>query len=196
MSLAYHARNAASAERARRRIQREGYNMKGDKLWSDSEKQIVLQLSPDYDEICKLIPQRKRRSIRQMASILGVAGEKHIFTAAEISKLRRLYSKAPWREILEAFPFSNRERLRCVAKYHGFTRPRKKFKPTGNQPIDALLEKCAAANMSLVDLDKECRTRNYFRHGNWRSSPPNYTRFVRAIELLDGQLRAEWLPEQ
>jgi hypothetical protein len=195
MSLAYYARNAATAERNRRRIQREGMTMNGHKLWTDEDKEIVRQLSPNYDEICKRIPSRDRRSIRHMASVLGVAQEKHIFTGAEISKLRRLYSKASWEEILEAFPFSNKERLKGVAKYHGFSRPRRKFKPTGNQPIDALLEKCAAANISLPELDKECRTKRYFQQQNWRTRPPNYTRIVRAIKLLDGDLKAEWPPE-
>ncbi|KAA1176464.1 hypothetical protein FP026_27880 [Rhizobium tropici] len=192
MSLAYYARNAATAERNRRRMRREGVTMNGYKLWTEEEKEIVRRLSPDYDAICKLIPSRKRRSIQHMASAMGVAGEKHLYTAAEISKLRRLYSTATWQEILEAFPFSDKERLKGVAKYHGFRRPRKKFKLTGDQPIDALLEKCAAANLSLVDLDKECRTKNYFRHCNWRSKPPNYTRIVKAIKLLEGQMRAEW----
>ncbi len=196
MSLAYYARNATTAERNRRRMRREGVTMNGHKLWTDEEKEIVRRLSPDYDAICKLIPSRKRRSIQHMASYMGVAGQHHLFTAAEISKLRRLYSTVSWEEILQAFPFSDKERLAGVAKYHGFRRPRKKYKPTGDQPIDALLEKCAEANMSLVDLDKECRTKNYFRHENWRSCPPNYTRIVKAIKLLEGQLKAEWLPEE
>ncbi len=196
MSLAYHSRNAATAERNRRRIRREGVTMNGHKIWTDEERELIRQLSPNYDELCKLMPSRKRISIRKLASALGVANEKHIFTSAEISKLRRLYPKASWEEILAAFPFSNKSRLKCVASYYGFRRPKKKYKPTGDQPIDALLEKCAAANMSLSDLDKECRTKNYFSHENWRSAPPNYTRIVKAIKLLEGNLKAEWTVEE
>jgi len=196
MSLTYSARNAATAERNRRRMQREGVTMNGDKLWTDEEKEIVLRLSPDYDEISRLIPHRKRRSIRHIASTLGVARKKHVFTAAEISKLRRMFSTASWPELMEAFPFSTKDRLENVAHYYGFHRPKRKYKPTGNQPIDALLEKCAAANLTLADLDKECRTKNYFTKQNWRAARPNYSRFVKAIELFEGRLKAEWTAEE
>lgn len=192
MFLAYYARNAASAERTRRRIKREGHNMNGDKLWTEEEEKIVLQLAPDYDAICKLIPDRNRRSIRQKASDLGVAKEKHIFTGAEIGKLRRMYPRATWEEMLKAFPFSTQSRLKCVASYYGFRRARKPYKETGNIPIDELLKKCQHANMTLVELDLECRTKRYFTQENWRYRRPNYNRIVKAIELLEGRLSVEW----
>jgi hypothetical protein len=166
--------------------------MNGHKLYTDAEKEIIRRLSPDYDAICKLIPDRDRESIRSMASRLSVTRGKHVFTAAEISRLRRLYPRSPWEELLAAFPSLTRSQLKNAAKYHGFHRVRKPYKSTGNSPLDQLLERLQAANMHLSDLDKEFRTKGYFRNQNWRYQPPNYNRFVKAIELLEGKLTIKW----
>ncbi|MGO7375637.1 hypothetical protein [Rhizobium ruizarguesonis] len=118
MSLSYHARNAASAVRARKRIRKEGFNMRGDKLWSKDEIEIVRHLAPDYDAICKLIPDRTRKAIRVQASVLGKAHKRHCWTGAQAALLRKLYPDASRERLCESFPDvswnASRDPLRIV----------------------------------------------------------------------------------
>ncbi len=196
MSLAYYARNAASAERMRRRIQREGFTMTGQKLWTEEERAIITKIGPDFDAIRKKLPHRTRIAIANQCRKMGLKQKhQHVWTAAEISKLRRLYPRASRQEILDAFPHSIWANIKQVANYHKISRARRPFKPTGNPPVDEMLVKLFKANLSFADLDKECRTKRYFSRGKWRSQKLNYNRLMKAIELLEGELAVRWREE-
>ncbi|MBX4931265.1 hypothetical protein [Rhizobium bangladeshense] len=191
--LTYFARGAASAERARRRVQREGLTMSGDKLWTEDDLKIIGERWPNLDDIEKALPHRTRNAICAQCRKMDLRKkEQHIWSAAEISKLRKLYPAATIAEICATFPHSTWVNIRQVARYHGFRRNRKPFKPTGNQPIDGMLAKLFEANLSFSELDKELGTKRYFQKGKWRTARPNYNRFVKAIELLDGELSVRW----
>ncbi|MBB3355279.1 hypothetical protein FHT70_005240 [Rhizobium sp. BK049] len=193
MSLSHFARNAASAARVRNRIKKEGYTMNGDKLWTEDERKIIEDKWPNFDAIRKAIPGRSRIAIRAQCRNMGLREKpQHIWSASEISKLRKLYPAATIAEICATFPHSKWVNIQQVARYHGFRRKRKPFKPTGNPPIDGVLAKLFEANYSLSDLDQEFRTKDYFAHQNWRYRTPDYNRFVKAIELLEGKLVVEW----
>ncbi|MBB4297211.1 hypothetical protein GGI55_001738 [Rhizobium leguminosarum] len=193
MSLAYYARNAASAERARRRMRKEGFTMRGQKLWTEDEFQIIREIGPNFDSIRERLPHRTRVSIESQCRKMGfIQKPQHAWSAAEISKLRKLYPAAIIEEICQTFPHSTWVNIRQVAQYHGFRRARRPFKPTGNAPVDEMLAKLFEANLSFHDLDKECRTKRYFQKAKWRYAKPNYNRLVKAIELLDGELAVRW----
>lgn len=192
MSLAYYARNAASAERARRRMRKEGCTMSGQKLWSEEECEIIREVGPDFDAIHQRLPHRSRIAIRFRCKQMGLTHRpQHVWTAGEISKLRKLYPAASIEEICDAFPHSTWVNISQVARYRGFRRARRPFKPTGNAPVDEMLAKLFQANLTFSDLDKECRTKRYFQKQKWRLKP-NYNRLVKAIELLDGELAVRW----
>lgn len=86
MSLAYHARNARSAEMLKNLI-RTTEMVAGNKLWTEEEREIIRRLAPDYDAIAKLIPGRTRKAIRQQSSQLGAARRMHIWNGSELAKL-------------------------------------------------------------------------------------------------------------
>ncbi|TGE89206.1 hypothetical protein C9418_12735 [Rhizobium sp. SEMIA 4032] len=194
MSLAYFAQNARSAERMRERIRRSGM-VAGKSLWTDAEREIIRTLAPDYNSIAKLLPNRTRKAIRQQASQLGSARNMHIWTGAELAKLRKLYPSAESAQICAVFPHSPWENIKKVARYHGFRRARKPYKPIGNPPIDGLLLKCVEANLRYEDLDKICRSKTYFKGSSWRYQKPNYNRFLKAIEYLEGRISVSWPKE-
>lgn len=194
MSLAYHARNAILAERLRIAIQKSGM-VGGHSLWTDAEREIIRSLAPDYDSIAKLLPNRSRKSIRHQASRLGFARRMHLWTGAELAKLRKLYPTARKEVICAEFPHSPWGNIAQVANYHGFRRARKPYKPTGNESIDGLLVKCMEANLRYLDLDKICRSKSYFQRANWRYQKPNYNRIVKAIEYLEGKISVHWPTE-
>ena len=193
MSLAYYARNARTAERARRWMKREGFTMSGQKLWTEEEIAVIKSIGPDFDAIRKKLPHRTRIAIASQCRKIGLKQRsQHVWSAAEISKLRKLYPRASIKEINETFPHSTWINIRQVATYHGFRRARRPFKPTGNPPVDEMLVKLFEANLTFVDLDKECRTKTYFAHAAWRYQKLNYNRLMKAIELLDGELAVRW----
>ena len=194
MSLAYYAQNARSAQRMRERIRRSGM-VAGKSLWTDAEREIIRTLAPDYNSIAKLLPDRTRKAVRQQASQLGSARKMHIWTGAELTKLRKLYPTAHREIICNEFPHSPWGNIKQVARYHGFRRARKAYKLTGNESIDGLLKKCFEANLRYLDLDKICRSKSYFQHANWRHQKPNYNRIVKAIEYQEGRISVSWPKE-
>ncbi|MBY3199621.1 hypothetical protein [Rhizobium laguerreae] len=192
MSLSYHSRKAASA-RFRSRLDQEGYTIRGDKVWTEDERKIVRERWPIFDEIRKALPHRSRIAIRAQCRQMGLKAKAyHVWSAAEISKLRRLYPTGAVHEVCEAFPHSSWATIRKCALYHGLLRKKRPFKPTGNQPIDEMLTKLFDANFSFAELDSELRTKRYFQSQKWRYARPNYNFFVKAIELLDGELTVRW----
>lgn len=197
MSLAYYARNAATAERNRRRMRKEGMTMKGDKLWTDEENEIVRTLAPDHQAIRKKLPHRTHIAIRSHCVKLGL-GRKgiHWWTGAEISKLRKLYPSATQEEICQQFPHSTWVNIRQVARYHGFRRKRREYKETGVKALDQVRAKCQEIKWTMVDLDKASRTKNYFYKAGWIGKKVNHRALGRAIEALEGQVEANWKEEQ
>ncbi|MBY2921032.1 hypothetical protein HF259_06210 [Rhizobium leguminosarum] len=193
MSLSYHSRSVAFADRARDQTTKEGYTINGDKLWTEDERQIARERWPNFDDIRQALPHRSRIAILAQCRKMGLRKKAHhVWSAAEVSKLRRLYPAAAVEEICEAFPHSSWANIRKSARYHGFRRKKRPFKPTGNQPIDEMLTRLFEANISFPELDKELRTKRYFQEQRWRYARPNYNLFVKAIELLDGELTVRW----
>ena len=54
--LSYHNSNAASAKRARERVQRQGFTMNGKKIWSEEEDSLLRSHYPNYCAITKALP--------------------------------------------------------------------------------------------------------------------------------------------
>ncbi|MBX4911216.1 MULTISPECIES: hypothetical protein [Rhizobium] len=194
MSLAYFARNAASAVRARKRIRREGYNMRGHKLWSEAEDAVVRKFAPDYAKIHKKLPHRTLVAIGTRCRRLGLKQRfQHIYSASEISKLRRLYARASKEEICAAFPHSTWINIQQVARYHHIRRDRcKNYCLTGFPTLDEVRRRCREIRWSMPDLDKAAKTGTYFSRAGWIGKKINHRALGRAIEALDGVVKADW----
>lgn len=193
MSLAYCARNVASGERARRRMMREGVTMSGARLWTEAEWETVRKLAPDYDAIVKQLPHRTRIAVASQARKMGLQREIHIWSAADIFKLRRMYRSASADEICAAFPHSTWVNIRQVARYHGCRRDRRiGYKLTGIPALDEVRRRCFDIRWSMVDLDKAARTGTYFYRAGWIGKKINHRALGRAIEALDGVVQAQW----
>lgn len=193
MSLAYFARNAASGERARRRMQRSGFTMSGQKLWTQTERQILLDHKGDYAAMKKLLPDRSIAAIASQCSKMNLRKTIHVWTAADISKLRRMYPKASEEEICAAFPHSTWVNIQQVARYRGMRRDRRvPYKITGIPALDEVRQRCFEIRWSMPDLDKAARTGNYFYRAGWIGKRVNHRALGRAIEALDGVVQARW----
>ena len=166
--------------------------MAGQLLWSDAEIQILHAFAPDYDVLQKHLKGRTFEAIRHQCNRLGLSKTIHIWTGAEISKLRRLYPVAPKEAVIAAFPFSNWEKIKCTAHRHGFRRERLPYPAVEHPLMNAILERCAAIGWSLSDLDEECGTGRYFRSGEWKRHMPNFNAVLKAIEVLGGTVSVKW----
>lgn len=195
MDLRQLARNSKSATRARQRVIRSGFTMSGDEVWTQAQRELVRLHSPNYDHLCKLLPNRSRKAIRWQASAMGVARPKHIYTAAQIAKLRNMFKRVSWPELLEAFPFTTPQKLKAVAAYYGLYRPRRPYKLTGIPGLDEVRQRCFEIGWTMPDLDKMARTRSYFSKAGWIGKKINHRALGRAIEALDGVVRAQWKEE-
>ncbi len=195
MSLAHYAHNARSAQRARARMERAGMNMNGDILWTDREREVIRQIGPDFDAIRKKLPKRTRIAIAAQCRRMGLKQKsQHIWSAAEISKLKRMYrGGASVAEICEAFPHSIWDNIQQVARYHGSRRDyRRPYKLTGIPGLDEVRRRCFEIRWSMRDLDKAAKTGSYFRRCGWIGKNINHRALGRAIEALDGVVQARW----
>jgi hypothetical protein len=192
MDLRQLAINAASAARARNRQRQAGFTIGGHRLWTEHERRVIAKHKPNYDRLCQLLPHRTRGAIIKEALSLGPKRFVRRWTAAEVSKLRKLYPSAPAEEICAAFPWACWINIRQLARYHGFRRKQKAYKITGIPALDDVRRRCFEIGWSMRDLDSAARTGRYFYCGGWSGKRINYRALGRAIEALDGQFRVQW----
>ncbi|WP_140426965.1 hypothetical protein [Ensifer aridi] len=193
MSLAFFARNARSAERARQRMQREGVTMSGARLWTGEENAVLRQCFPNNEIMMQALPHRTRVAIRLQCRKLGLTTSRHSWMASEISLLRRLYSRASKQEVMAAFPGRSWSSIQKCANYYGFRRDRKPYVKLGVDALDALRQKCFECNMVMRDLDEIVGSKAYFRKANWLANGGvDHKRVAKAVEALGGKIVAVW----
>ena len=195
MSLAWYGRNAAAAERTRQKVRRAGVTAKGDKHWTEPERQVIEEIRSDFDAIQKRLPHRTRKAIEHQCRKMGLRQRpQHNWSAAELSRLRRMYLKASAQEICEAFPHSTWINIRQVARYYGCQRDRRTpYKIIGIPALDDVRQRCFDIRWTMRDLDQAAKTRGYFERAGWIGKKSiNHRALGRAIEALDGVVQAQW----
>ena len=87
MSLAYYARNGASAERMSRRIRKEGITGKGSRIWTEAEDKFLQANYPNFELIREHLSHRTRGAIWARCQSHRLKRAQHPWTAFEPSKL-------------------------------------------------------------------------------------------------------------
>lgn len=193
MSLDYLTHCAKRGQRSRRHMRRQGSNMKGDRLWSLEEEAVLVAHQGDYALMRKLLPHRTEAAIASRCQLLGLRRKIHVWTIAELGKLRRLYPWASVKEIEEAFPHSNWANICQAARYHGFRRYlRAGYKSTGYAALDEVRQRCFEIRWTMKDLDTAAKTGRYFQRAGWIGKKINHRALGRAIEVLDGVIECRW----
>lgn len=187
-------RGAQTAQRNRRHMARTGTTLSGQKLWTPAEETLLRELYPlmTYAEMADHFKGRTWMAIRHKAQKLGLTKQRHVWTAAEISKLRRVYSSGTLNELRSAFPDVGPSHLASIARYHGARRPRTPFKETGVPAIDQIRRRAFELGYSMVDVDQLARSKKYFANGGWHSGHLHHRAIARAIDALDGDVGANW----
>ena len=185
-------RNAEWAARMRE-IQKKRGMAGRNQLWTEEEDATCRRLYPDYKAIHKSLPHRSLRAVRGRGQKLGLAPKRNLITAAELSKLRRLYPTATRSELRSAFPQRSVGAIERLARYYRIWKRTKPLKPTGHALIDAIRARCHELNYSMVDLDDIAGTGKYFASARWCGAKKvAAAHVVRAVAALDGQLSVEW----
>lgn len=166
--------------------------MAGQDLWSDDEIRILRAFAPDYAALQKELKGRTFEAIRHKSNRLGLSKTVHIWTAAEVLKLRRLYPAAPRDEIIAAFPFATWAQIKHAARNNGSRREKPPYKKSRHPLMNAILEQCMEIGWSLADLDRECGIKRYFARRSWKEKKLNYDAVLKAIEILGGTISVNW----
>ncbi|MBD0416129.1 SANT/Myb-like DNA-binding domain-containing protein [Oryzicola mucosus] len=185
--------HAMSAERGRRTIRYRGLAPNGARVWTAEEDQICRQFGHDYSLLRKQLPNRTYWALRFRCQRLGLRPKREMFTAGELSRLRRLSAKGSSREELQqAFPTRSLEQISAARKYHGIAISRRPYAPTGSKIIDQIRDRCFALGYTMGDLDILAKSKRYFKGAGWINGNYNYGAIGRAIIALDGSIEICW----
>lgn len=187
------SRNAATAERMRRRMAFVGHTPNGHPLWNRPETGHLVDGYPGYDAILPLIPRRTRTAAHGKASRLKITKPKApAWSDNEILRLRKIYPTGTREEILAAFPGRSYAAVAKAANARGIYRAPRPYKPTGNRVLDQILERARGRNWTLVELGEETKHRRYFANRGWKNRRFDLRAHALAAQLLGGELRADF----
>jgi len=192
MNIAWLSRDAATAERNRRRMQMTGLTPNGYRLWDHFEQSELSGHYPDYNAALRIIVRRTRPAAHSKASRMGITRPRgRPWDYNEITRLRRMFPSANKAELLNAFPGRTWGAITSAAhKRHIYRQPRS-FVPSGDPLIDQILARAQQMKWSLRDLDAVCGRRGFFSERRWRSKGRART-LALAVRALGGHLRAKW----
>lgn len=174
-------------------IRRRGMTPRGHRLWTEREDAVMRALYPDYRALRRRLPHRTYFSLRSRAVTLGIVHHRHVWTAAEASRLRRQFPHATRQELLAAFPSLRWQQILGKARHLKLCKARKKLARTGHDVIDDIRDRATSLGISMVDLDYLAKTRKYFQKAAWHARRKvSGTPVVRAIKTLGGRIRIEW----
>jgi hypothetical protein len=187
------ARRAALAQHMRDEVRRRGMTPQGHRLWTEREDAIMRALYPDYRALRRRLRRRTYSSLRSRATTLGIVRHRHVWTAAEASRLRRQFPYATRQELLAAFPGLRWQQILGKARHLKLYKARKKLTRTGHDVLDDIRDRATSLGISMVDLDFLARTRKYFQKAVWYThGKVSGAPVVKAIKTLGGRIRVEW----
>ncbi|MEH3125589.1 hypothetical protein [Agrobacterium cavarae] len=194
MDLRYLNHYAKHAQQSRERIRRSGFTMKGSRLWTGEEDEILRHHYPYYHKMLAALPHRNLSGVRWRCQKLGLKKTRHQWLASDLSKLRKLLRTEPRSVVKEQFPSHSWDAIRMVANYHGLFNEtyQHRYKRTGEPMIDAVLERTEELRWTLRDLDEASGTGTYFRRQYWRQHKLKIQMIQRAVRALGGDLVVRW----
>lgn len=192
MQLQWAARGARTAAMARERIAKTGMSPSGAPIWTAREMALLAVIFPDYKRAVAVLERRSYSAVKHRARSMGLTDCRHIWTGAEVARLRRLFPTADKETLAAAFPGIPLHKVYAKAGHIGVYRKRRPFKQTGIPSIDQIRGRAFQLNVSMVELDAMAKTRCYFQKGNWHTGNISYRAIGRATKALDGLLAVRW----
>jgi hypothetical protein len=126
------------------------------------------------------------------ARVLGVQRKSSNWTAADVSRLRRLWPHADKLAILESFPGRSWGALSRAATGYKLHRPKRLYQSTGCDLLDSIRARCESLNYTMRDLDAVSHTGTYFFRMGWIGRVPELGKLAKATKALGGKLSVSW----
>jgi hypothetical protein len=153
-----------------------------DRLYSAVEALDGEMLPP----IDSAVPNR----LPQLPSPTTLTHRKH-WTAADVSRLGKLYRWAPTEALIAAFPCRSFEQIKRMASRYALRRPRA-LKPIGHPLFDYLRREAQAQGYSMTKLDRLARSRMCFFSKPSAQRRMNRGALGRAAAALKVSVRLVW----
>lgn len=176
---------------AAQHVRRTGRTPMGDAIWTQREIGVCRSLHPDFILMGRRLPRRTEGAIREMCRRLGLTEPSKPWTAAERTRLRRLYPSAPWPIILSEFPGRTRQAIIQKAHRWKLSRDRKPYKRTSHEAVDQIRQRCLETGLFMPDIDCLANT-NFFTRKAVRRKKPDLLAVDRAAKVFGGRLLVEW----
>ncbi|SDG68095.1 hypothetical protein SAMN05216338_100263 [Bradyrhizobium sp. Rc2d] len=122
------------------------------------------------------------------ASKLGVSQKRLQWTAADVSRLRRIYPSGTDADLAAAFPAFTKRQVQAVANRLRISK-KKRYKRTGIAIIDAIRDRALELNLTMIDLDALAKNGCYFQKCCRELPYVNGPYVYRAIVALGSQAR-------
>jgi hypothetical protein len=159
--------------------------------WTLKEHEVLVSHWPDVTTIRKRLPHRTVRAIRGFAGKCNLLTQRHIWTGAEDSKLRKMAAAGSSRAaIAHELGLS----VQQVAGRLGHTRTRIARRPpavSSDPLVNAIRVRAFNMSMSLADLDRSLGDRKIFQQASGRQRV-KHVHVRRAVEALGGVLVVQW----
>jgi hypothetical protein len=188
----YELRNLVRGAAAAERIRKAGRTPNGHALWTNAERAVLTKWFPDYKAMKKRLPLRSLPAIRGQCHLMGLSNPKPAWTAADRTKLRRLFPTVSKAELIDAFPGRSYVSIQVLGYQMGLRRWRKPYVKTSHPVIDDVREACRARGHFMPDLDVYAGTGRYFSRLAARRKKHDFRKVDKAVKSLGGTLTIEW----
>ena len=159
--------------------------------WTLKEHEVLVSHWPDVNTIRRRLPHRTVRAIRGFAGKCNLLTNRHIWTAAEDTKLKKLAANGHNRKaIANELGLSVGQvagRLRYTGTHIASQRPA----PSADPLVDAVRLRAYEMKLSLADLDRSLGTRKIFQQAAGRQRV-KLAHIQKAVRALGGTFTIVW----
>ncbi|MGS1095134.1 hypothetical protein ACVCNR_11185 [Aquamicrobium terrae] len=159
--------------------------------WTLKEHEVVVSYWPDMGAIAERLPHRSNTAIRAFAGRCNLTSNRHVWTAAQDNKLRKLVAAGFQRKEIAAELGLSIQQIGGRLSYCKIHTARRPPAPSENALVHSIRQRAFELNMSLADLDRSLGTRKIFRQAAGRQRV-GHTHIERAVKALGGNLVVEW----
>lgn len=162
--------------------------------WTLKEHEVLVSHWPDMNAIRKRMPHRSVRAIRAFAGRCNLTSERHIWTAAEDARLRKLAAAGSSRKDIATELGMTVRQIAGRMRYTRIAVARKPPTPSKNPLVNAIRQRAYDLNMSMIDLDRSLGDRKIFQHAAGKQKVAR-AHIERAVRALGGKFVIEWCDE-
>lgn len=163
--------------------------------WQPEEIERLRALFPvsSYRQLCAAFPNRTFYGLKAKARELGLAKPRHIWTGADVVRLRRMWVLGVTdAELAAAFPGIPIRAVRAAAQIHCPLRGKADPVDSGIPVFNDIRAKAREMGYTMAMVDEVARSGNFFARAHWSFSVRGSNAIWRATQTLGGELYIEW----